>query len=303
MDELLQLTHAGTAYGGAPEFRGTCCAGGPDRAYGGHVVAQALLAAHRTVDPVRYVNSLHAYFLSMGRPGAEVQYRVRILRDGGTYALREVTAFQGGNALLSLTASFKKEELGPDRHTAMPHVPTPESIPAQSESVDRFWSGITSSAIRQAVQVRPISGDSADDDAADHGGGRYRRMWIRIAGEVSSDHGMHAAALAFCSDLTLARTAALGHLDLIGGGSPSQKLFLTSLDHAVWFHRPCRTDEWLLFVQRSPTSGDGRGLSSGEFWTRTGVLVATVTQEVLIREKHAPTIDTRPTLAATMQAG
>ncbi|MEI4743751.1 acyl-CoA thioesterase [Rhodococcus erythropolis] len=302
MDDLLQLTHAGKALDGAPEFRGTCCAGGPDRAYGGHVVAQALLAAQRTVDPARFVNSLHAYFLSMGRPGTEVQYQVRILRDGGTYALRQVTAFQGGNALLSLTASFKKVESGPDHQIAMPHVPMPESVPAQGELVDRFWSGITSSVIRQSVEVRPISSNSADENAADHGGGRDRCMWIRITGGVSSDHWMHSAALAFCSDLALARTVALGHLDRQVGGKPHQKLFLTSLDHAVWFHRPCRTDDWLLFVQRSPTSGGGRGLANGEFWTRTGVLVATVAQEVLVREKQALTADARPIPAATMQA-
>lgn len=280
--------------GATHEFRGICCAGGPDRAYGGHIIAQALLAAHGTVEPARHVSSLHAYFLAMGRPDAEVRYRVRPLRDGGTYALREITAIQGDKELLALTASFKRAECGPDRHITMPCAPAPETLPAHGESVDRFWSGITpSSEIRRVVQVRPVIGDAVYD-AVDSPGGRHRRMWVRFSGALSDDPVMHSVALSFCSDLTVARTAALGHLDADGGGTPAQRLFLASIDHAMWFHRPCRADDWLLFVHHSPTSGDGRGLTSGEFWTRDGALVATVTQEVLLRRRRTAAAANRP---------
>ncbi|MEE2058814.1 acyl-CoA thioesterase [Rhodococcus artemisiae] len=290
MHDLLRLDAC--ASGATHEFSGICCAGKPDRAFGGLTVAHALLAAHRTVAPAWHVHSLHAYFLAMGRPDEKVRYRVRTVRDGGTYTLREVTALQGTEELLTLTASFKRPEPGPDRHVAMPPTPAPESLPDRGEAVDRLWSGITpSSAIRQVVQVRPVDGDAADDDA-DQYGSRARRMWIRFSGRLSDDPALHSAALSFCSDLTLGRTAALGHLDALGGGNPAQRLFLASIDHAMWFHRQCRADDWLLYVHHSRTSGDGRGLTTGEFWTREGALVATVTQEVLLRERRTtPTAD------------
>ena len=285
------LLHLESGVAATNDLRGRCCAGGPGRAFGGHIVAQALLAAQHTVEPSWSAHSLHAYFLAMGRPDEEVSYRVRTVRNGGTYTLKAVTAHQGDAELLTLTASFKRLESGPERHVIMPSVPAPEDLSDRGDAADRFWSGIAEeSAIRRAVDVRPVAGDEVDD-GADQTGGRARRMWIRFSGALSDDPAAHSAALSFCSDLTLARTAALGHLDALGGGTPAQRLFLASIDHAMWFHRPCRADDWLLYVHHSRTSGDGRGLTNGEFWTRDGVLAATVTQEALLRERRpAPTV-------------
>ncbi|PSR68857.1 acyl-CoA thioesterase II [Nocardia sp. MDA0666] len=290
-------TH-GTGQGG--EYRGICCAGGTGRAYGGHLVAQALLAASRTVDAGRSVHSLHAYFLERGRPEEEIRYQVHALRNGGSYALRQVTAHQGGNRLLIVTASFKRIEGGVDRHTAMPAVPAPESLSECGEAAQRFWSGIApTSLIRDVVRVRPVPSDETIDAAGAQQGARNRRMWFRVPGAIPEDPAVHAAALAFCSDLTVARTAALGHLSTTGG-TPSQRLFLTSLDHAIWFHRPCRVDDWLLFVHRSRTSGDGRGLTEGEVWTRDGTLIATIAQEVLLRERRGAPCGAAPLVANTV---
>lgn len=272
-------------------YVGVCSAGGPGRAYGGHIAAQALLAAHRTVMPGQTAHSLHGYFLSMGHPDEKVHYQVHTVRDGGTYALRHVTARQGGKELLTLSASFKRAEAAADRHVVMPPVPDPSVLPPRSEAADRLWSGIDSSSpIRRVVDVRPILGDTDDECGTDEQGGQHRRMWLRIATEMPDSPALHAAALTYCSDLTVGRTAALGHLRATGvAGTPAQSLYLASLDHAMWFHRPCRTDDWLLFVHYSPTSGDGRGLTTSQVWTRTGILVATVTQEVLLRPRRPRT--------------
>ncbi|QSE92479.1 thioesterase family protein [Rhodococcus pseudokoreensis] len=278
-------------------FLGICSAGGRGRAYGGHIAAQALLAAHRTVAPDRAVHSLHGYFLSMGRPGEPVQYDVHPVREGGTYALRQVSARQHGNEIFTLTASFKTPETDTDRHVQMPPAPDPATLPPRSAAADRLWSGIDpSSPIRRVVDVRPVQGDTDDDiGTVDHGGQR-RRMWFRIRPDLPDDPALHAAALTYCSDLTVARTAALGHLRATGtAGTPAQTLYLASLDHAIWFHRPCRADDWLLFVHHSPTSGDGRGLTTAQVWTRDGALVATVNQEVLLRSRR-PTTSPAPVL-------
>ncbi|MFE7415771.1 acyl-CoA thioesterase [Rhodococcus sp. NPDC057529] len=272
-------------------YHGVCAAGGRGRAYGGHIAAHAVLAAHRTVDPERAVHSLHGYFLSMGRPDEQVRYEVQTLRDGGTYALRHVTARQRGDELFTLTASFKKVEEAADRHVVMPPAPDPAALPTQSEAANRLWSGIDpASPIRRVVDVRPVLGDADDGGSGAETGGQHRRMWFRIASDMPDDPAVHAAALTYCSDLTVARTAALGHLRATGTtGTPAQNLYLASLDHAIWFHRPCRADDWLLFVHHSPTSGDGRGLTTGQVWTRTGTLVATVNQEVLLRTRRSTT--------------
>lgn len=284
MDDALVLTRAAAA-GGIAEFSGRCFSGGPDRAFGGHIAAQALLAAHRTAGGDRHVHSLHTYFLAKGQPGESVRYDVDSVRDGGSYALRQVTAMQAGVELLTMTASFKRGETGGDRQATMPHAVDPEELPAQGDAADRFWSGIAvDSGIRNVVDVRPVDGEESGDP--ERCGDVLRRMWFRGIGPMPDDPALHAAGLTFLSDLTVARTAALGHLGALGGGTPRNRLFLASLDHAMWFHRPCRVDDWLLFVQRSRTSGDGRGLTCGEFWSRDGVLVATVSQEVLLRERR-----------------
>jgi acyl-CoA thioesterase-2 len=281
-------------------FRGWCHAGAPLRAFGGQVAAQALVAAGRTVERGRHVHSLHSYFMRPGDPRRPLVYEVERLRDGHSYTTRRVTAIQHGEAVFTLSASFKKAEDGPDRQRAMPPLPDPDRLPDPYAAWARSGSGTDegageakpedywSSTGRLTLEMRivPPGSEGLPGRAA---GVEEQFVWLKSASELPADDPLlHVCALAYLSDLTLASTAAL-HLQLPRSertGPPT--ISLASLDHAMWFHRPFRADEWLLFAQRSPTSSDGRGLAHGEFYTRQGSLVASVVQEALIRVKRRP---------------
>ena len=271
-------------------FRGWCHAGAPLRAFGGQVAAQALVAAGRTVAPGRLVHSLHSYFMRPGDPRLPLVYEVERLRDGHSYTTRRVTAIQHGEAVFTLSASFKKPESGADRQRAMPLLPDPGLLPdpyadwaeAGSANPENYWA----STGRLTLEMRIVPPGSAGLPGRT-AGAEEQFVWLKSASGLPDDDPLlHVCALAYLSDLTLASTAAL-HLQLPRSqrkGPPT--ISLASLDHAMWFHRPFRADEWLLFAQRSPTSSDGRGLAHGEFYTRDGLLVASVVQEALIREKR-----------------
>lgn len=277
MHELLHIDAVGP-----DEFRGRCAEGSPGRAYGGHLAAQALAAAQRTIRDGRAVHSLHGYFLTQGRPDAEVRYVVRRLRDGRSYDLREVTAWQQSDAVFTMTASFKAPEDGPSRHALMPDAPPPDLLTELGADPDRTWTNVGErSAVGRGVVLRPVGAGSGSGAS----GVSRRSLWIRAAGQLGADPAAHACALTFLSDVALARTAAVGHSPA-AARDPST-MFTTSLDHAIWFHRPCRADQWLLYIQSSRASGDGRGLSTGEMWSRQGELIATTTQEVVLRERRA----------------
>jgi acyl-CoA thioesterase-2 len=272
-------------------FRGWSHAGAPMRSFGGQVAAQALVAAGRTVDD-RVVHSLHSYFLRPGNPTAPLIYLVDRLRDGGSFTTRRVSVVQTGETIFSLSASFKDPEEGGGHQRPMPIVRPPEesldlykAAEEAGESADR-----AQSVARLVLELRgpdPTSrfaGSQVPPGPEDEFGVLdadipRRRFWMRAADRLPDDPLLHVCALAYMSDLTLAGTATLSH-DI-----PPGELLLASLDHAMWFHRPFRADEWLLFSIESPSSSDGRGLAVGEYFTEDGRLVASVMQEALVRRR------------------
>ncbi|WP_404314809.1 acyl-CoA thioesterase [Prescottella equi] len=280
-----ELLHVDTV--GPDEFRGVCREGSPDRAFGGHIAAQALAAMQCTVEEGRSVHSLHGYFPTRGRPDHEVRYVVQRLKDGNSYDLRGVTAWQDSDAIFTATASFKVSESDFSRHTLMPDVPAPEQLAAIGPESARTWANLTLSPIAQVIEIRPVPWDSR----AGEPGESRRSLWIRFAESLMSTPDEHDRALTLLSDLALARTAVVGH-------SPStaqdpSTVFSTSLDHAMWFHRKFRADQWMLYAQRSRVSGDGRGHTFGEIWSCGGELIATTAQEVVLR----PIRESRPALS------
>ncbi|WBP85850.1 acyl-CoA thioesterase [Kitasatospora cathayae] len=266
-------------------FRGRCHAGAPMRAFGGHVAAQALAAAGRTCAGTRAVHSLHGYFTLPGEPTRSIDYQVERLREGFTYATRQVRAVQGQKEIFNLTASFKLPEPDSgDRHREMPPLPGPETLPdAFSHWDEEQRTAIRSSDGFRDLELRFVPPDAPGVPSAVPGMPQ-QFVWLRIASPLpDTDPLLHTCALTYLSDLTLASTAGLHEQPNFFQRLEPPRLLMASLDHAMWFHRPFRADEWLLFAQRSPSASDGRGLSLGEFYDREGRLVASAVQEALIR--------------------
>jgi acyl-CoA thioesterase-2 len=269
-------------------YRGWCHDGTPLRAFGGQVAGQALTAASRTVPDGLAVHSLHGYFLRPGRTSRPMIYTVEDLRDGRTYVTRRVTVTQNREAIFVLSASFKQAEIGGhDRQPAPPDSPDPGELPDYFE----LWAstdpeGAEQTAIRQALQVRYTSPDVADGvatGASAEAGVTEQKLWVRAAEPLPDDPVLHTCALTYASDLLLAPVTALAVEPPRAVSSRPSTVFLTSLDHALWFHRPFRADEWLQISQQSRTAGDGRGLARSEVWTRDGRLVASAVQETVLR--------------------
>jgi len=266
-------------------FRGLSPQKGWKRVFGGQVIAQALVAASRTVDG-RTPHSLHAYFILPGDPLVPIIFEVDRIRDGKSFTTRRVVAIQHGKAIFSLSASFQVEEQGVEHSFSMPPAPDPDTLPdpfdllrsageAAQRRLQAFFDRI------RPIEVRPI--DLSRYAPGARGAPREPRqtLWIRIAGRLPDDPAAHRAALAFLSDMTLLDTGLAAH-----GFSVSDPEFqVASLDHALWFHRPCRADEWLLYVQDSPNSGGSRALTRGLLYSRAGALVASVALEGLIRRR------------------
>ncbi|KIQ65172.1 acyl-CoA thioesterase [Kitasatospora griseola] len=266
-------------------FRGHCHAGAPLRAFGGQVAAQALTSAGRTVEPARRVHSLHGYFLRPGDPRRPIVYQVDRARDGNSYATRRVTALQRGEAIFTMSASFKRPESAGDRQRTMPPVPGPEELPDpypawQRDAPEEY----EQSAIFRALRMRFVPA-GAPGLPPELPGVPQQFVWLRTdAGLPADDPLLQVCALTYLSDLTLASTTALHLQPHRVHRVAESRVALASLDHAMWFHRPFRADEWLLFAQRSPSASDGRGLAMGEFYDRDGTLVASAVQETLLRE-------------------
>ncbi|KQV04686.1 MULTISPECIES: acyl-CoA thioesterase II [unclassified Kitasatospora] len=268
-------------------FRGSCHAGAPMRAFGGQVAAQALTAAGRTVDAGRQVHSLHGYFLRPGDPRHPIDYQVDRARDGFSYATRRVTAVQHDEVIFTLSASFKYPEPTPGaRQSAMPRVPGPEELPdpflAWAEAAPQDY---LASAFR-TLDLRFVPADSPGLPP-ELPGSPQQFVWLRTGSPLPGDDPLlQVCALTYLSDLTLASTTALTVQPHRIQRTAPARIMLASLDHAMWFHRPFRADEWLLFAQRSPSASDGRGLAHGEFYDRQGNLVASAVQEALVRERR-----------------
>jgi len=250
-------------------FRGWCHQGSPQRAFGGHVAAQALTAAGATVPDDRGVHSLHGYFIRAGRTDRPIIYEAERTRDGGSFTTRRVVAIQDGETIFSLSASFQRAEPSSEHQAAMPEVAGPD---------DGDLAEIDALPIRQAVLEIRYIGDPGEG-LPDEGRGPRQRLWVRAKDRLPDAPLSHVCALTYISDIRLAGTAGLAHRD-----EPGVPQF-ASLDHAVWFHRPFRADEWLLFDMDSPSYASSRGLARGRFFSQDGRLVASVTQEVLIRRR------------------
>lgn len=241
-------------------FEGQCHDGRPGVVYGGQVAAHALVAAGSTVEADRLPHSLHAYFVRAGRADEPVQYRADRVRDGRSFATRQVSAVQSGTTIFTMLASFQRAEDGYEHQftdTDLPEPPSDEPAPSL----------IRNSAVGSLIDMR-----LADRDWA----GARQRFWLRTRQRLTDDPLIHAAAFTYASDMFLGFTSILPH--------NGRKLMpITSLDHAIWFHRPFRADEWLLSAQHSSTAAGSRGFSSSDLLTAEGILVATVQQEALIR--------------------
>jgi acyl-CoA thioesterase-2 len=259
-------------------FRGVSPDEDRQRIFGGQVAGQALVAAARTVEADRHVHSLHSYFLRAGDPRVPVLYEVERLRDGGSFTTRRVAAVQHGKVIFNLSASFQVTEGGFDHAFPMPDVPPPDDLPTMRERLTR--SGITPGPWLD--RPRPI--DIRHVDWPEPGRRPeptpHQNVWLRADGRLPDDPILHTIVLTYASDMTLLDTAMLPH----GGSWFDPSVFMASLDHAMWFHRSFRADDWLLYNQDSPTATGGRGLSRGLVFTRDGTLVATVMQEGLIRK-------------------
>ncbi|MFE5683749.1 acyl-CoA thioesterase [Streptomyces sp. NPDC056512] len=233
--------------------------------------------------------SLHAYFLRSVAPEASVAYEVERLRDGASYAARQVAARQDGMTVLSLSASFKKPESALDHQPDMPGAPSPDDCEAPYEVMARERpERYAESVIPRAVDLRLVEAD-ADELAARADGMSRRRCWLRAARPLPDEPLLHTAALAYLSDLTISPTAALPWEPHGARSSRRSRVMLASLDHAMWFHRPARADAWLLYAQHTTNLSDGRAMSRGELWSQDGQLVASVLQEALIRHRPAAT--------------
>jgi acyl-CoA thioesterase-2 len=259
-------------------FRGRSPAEERQRVFGGQVAAQALVAAGRTVPDDRPVHSLHAYFLRPGDPRQPIVYLVDRIREGRSFTTRRVVAVQHGQPIFNLSASFHRHEEGIDHQAPRPEVPDPETLAPFSEQMAPYAELLGPHLDRP----RPIDHRFVDPPSlATIGTPRSARLrlWLRADGRLPEDHLVQACVLAYASDLTLLDTVLIGH----GLHWSDRRLMGASLDHAMWFHRPFRADEWLLYDQSSPTAHGARALAEGAVYDRAGQRVATVVQEGLLR--------------------
>ncbi|MEE1619246.1 acyl-CoA thioesterase [Brachybacterium sp. J153] len=259
--------------------------------FGGQVMGQAVTAVGRTTPEGRRIHSMYSYFLAPGDPQHPIRFQVDALRDGGSFSVRRVlatqpgrTADEGERTILAMTASFQEEQDGLEHSEHAPEAPDPDGLPTTAEvlagidhPVARYWSTQRPIDIRHVtdpIYLRPDANGGASDT---------QMVWMRTLAPVAADALVHDAILAFASDYTpfepILRRQGLSWM------TPGLKM--ATIDHAIWWHRHVRADEWLLYVQRSPSAAGGRGLTHGQVFDRAGDLVATVTQEGMIRARGA----------------
>ena len=249
------------------------------RVYGGQVLGQTLVAAGRTVDDDRHVHSMHAYFLRPGDSLEPITFAVERLRDGRSFTARRVHALQHGKPILSMIASFQEDNPGLDHQDSMPDgVPDPESLPTAGDLLGhldhpaaQYWARQRPMDLRH-VQ-RPLYVEAGTERVA------RQAVWMRSHGQLPDDELLHRAVLGYASDYTLLESVLRHH----GLAWATPGLRVASLDHAMWWHRPVRADEWLLYVQASPSASGARGLGIGRIFSRNGRLVASVAQEGMVR--------------------
>ncbi|WP_017570904.1 acyl-CoA thioesterase II [Nocardiopsis halotolerans] len=258
-------------------FRGSSPEEGPQRVFGGQVAGQALVAAGRTVPEERYVHSLHAYFIRPGDPSVPIVYEVDRVRDGRSFTTRRVVAIQHGKPIFTLSASFHKEEPGLDHQIPMPDVPPPEDLPSTRERLWDEFGRLPGFARWHPIELRPVGPMSYEAERDPSLRTATNPVWLKVDGELPDDRLTQVCLMTYASDMTLLDTVLLRH------GRSFAGISMASLDHAMWFHRPFRADEWLLYAQEAPTAQGARGLARGLVYTREGELVCSVVQEGLIR--------------------
>lgn len=265
-------------------FRGASKSIGSSRVFGGQVLAQALSAAIETVPPDRYVHSIHAYFVLPGDVNIPIVFEVDRIRDGGSFTTRSVKAIQKGHAIFHLSASFQLEQQGFDHQIEMPDVPEPDKLanweglaqefgdqlPLNFKKLLEFERPLEFKPVERNLPTEPISHEP------------YKHVWMRSRGQIEPDlKKWHQLVLAYASDYNLLTTSLQPH----GRQIDYSHVQMASLDHAMWFHRDFRMDEWLLYVIDSPSTSNARGFTRGNIFSRDGKLVASVVQEGLIRPK------------------
>jgi len=267
-------------------FRGTSPQVGMQRVFGGQVLGQALVAATRTVEGVM-PHSLHAYFLLAGDPKVPIIYEVDRIRDGKSFTTRRVVAIQHGHAIFSMSVSFHNDEPGLDHQMTMPDVPHPDALPSDAEIRQNILPTLPDNVRRYYERERPI--ELRPVDFQRYAGKKQKddrfNIWMRTTAPLPDDPAIHRCALAYASDMTILDTALLPHQRSVFDRS----IMGASLDHAVWFHRPFRADQWLLYAQDSPNMHGARGFGRGLIFSADGTLVASVAQEGLLRERRPET--------------
>ena len=261
-------------------FRGRSPQVSHQRVFGGQVAGQALVAAGRTVDADRAVHSLHSYFIRPGDPKVPIVYTVERARDGRSFSIRRVTAIQHAEPIFVLAASFQLRQGGIDHQAPMPDVPMPDELPTLEER----YAGYDEVAAWFERVPRPFELRYVDDPPwvqRSHGprGDGPHRIWLRADGRLPDDPLIHVCALTFASDLTLVETVLVHHGLAIG----LDPVVTASLDHAMWFHRPFRADEWFLYDMASPSASGGRGLAMGKIFALDGRHIVSVVQEAMLR--------------------
>lgn len=257
------------------------------RIFGGQTIAQALVAAQRTVESERHVHSLHGYFMRPGDTKVPIIYEVDRIRDGGSFTTRRVVAIQHGQAIFSLEASFQLDEVGLEHQVPMPlDVPAPDTLLSQRELLGKFGEAVPDGIKRYWERDRPIEMKPV---MLKHYTSREKlepkqNIWIRTTGPVPADRATQAAVLAYLSDMTLLDTSTFAH----GRAIFDRDIQAASLDHAMWFHRSHPLDDWMLYTQDSPSTQGSRGFTRGSLFARDGTLIASVAQEGLIRLKRSP---------------
>lgn len=275
---LLDLTSKGVDNSGQDLFEGVSSNQPHGRVFGGQVLAQAVTAAMRTVHPDRGLHSMHGYFLRPGDLNVPITFCVERLRDGRSFTARRVHAMQHDQPILSMIASFQVANEGLDHGAIMPNAPLPEALPSTQDlmqgvdhAVARYWADERPIDIRHADQ--PLYFKPADGETD------RQIMWLKSRLDLPDDDRIHRAVLAYASDYALLESVLRRH----GLAWATPGLKAASLDHAMWWHRPFRADEWLLCVQDSPSASGARGLARAKFFTRDGEHVATAAQELMVR--------------------
>ncbi len=264
-------------------YRGQSTSIGSDQVFGGQVLAQALNAAVRTTPEGRMVHSLHAYFILPGMIKMPIIFQVDRIRDGGSFTTRRVKAIQNGEAIFLMAASFQLKQQGYDHQIEMPIVAMPEDLMSWDDIAQKFGDFLPGSIkkflnIERPIHFKPVE---LPNPANPEKGKPFRHVWMKPKGTIEDNSALHQIALAYTSDYNLLTTALLPHGDVANFGN----IQLASLDHAMWFHRDFRWDDWLLYAVDSPSASNARGFTRGNIFSRDGKLIASVVQEGLIRPK------------------